>query len=134
MLLTITTRSIASGGGDPDILVVEIAGRILLGRECTHVEDTVGKAIGDGARHVVMDLAGVRQIDSSGIGIITLCFGRMSKAGGRFCVAGAHGVVLDIFRMTHLDSVIPFFASTEEACAALASEKRPVAAGMEEQS
>ena len=122
MLLTITTRV-----AEPDILVVEIAGRILLGRECTHVEDTVVKAIDDGARNIVLDLAGVRQIDSSGLGIITLCFGKMSKAGGRFCVAGAHGVVLDILRMTHLDTVIPFSASADEACAAFATQKAEAA-------
>ena len=122
MLLTIATRVC-----EPDILVVEIAGRIMLGRECTHVEDTVLKAIADGARSMVLDIAGVRQIDSSGIGIIALCFGKMSKAGGRFCVAGANGPVLDVLQMTHLDSVIPFAPSAEAACAALAVEKNAAA-------
>jgi anti-anti-sigma factor len=131
MLLTITTRV-----AEPDILVVEIEGRILLGRECTHVEDTVVKAIDDGARNIVVDLAGVRQIDSSGLGIITLCFGKMSKAGGRFYLAGAHGVVLEILKMTHLDSVIPCSPTAEEACARMATEIRPrgAAAGAETQS
>jgi len=123
MLLTITTRV-----AEPDILVIEIAGRILLGRECTHVEDTVSKAIDEGARNIVMDLAGVRQIDSSGLGIVTLCFGKMSKAGGRFRIAGAQGVVLEILRMTHLDSVIPFSPSAEDACSAMATEIRASAA------
>ena len=117
MLLTITTRV-----AEPDILVVEIEGRILLGRECTHVEDTVVKAIDEGARNIVVDLGGVRQIDSSGLGIITLCFGKMSKAGGRFALAGAHGVVLEILRMTHLDSVIPVSATADEACSKIAAQ------------
>ena len=117
MLLTITTRV-----AEPDIFVVEIEGRILLGRECTHVEDTVVKAIDEGARNIVMDLAGVRQIDSSGLGIIALCFGKMSKAGGRFYLAGAHGAILEILKMTHLDSVIPVSATVEEACRRMAAE------------
>jgi anti-sigma B factor antagonist len=126
MLLTITTRV-----AEPDILVVEIEGRILLGRECTHVEDTVVKAIDQGARNIVVDLAGVRQIDSSGLGIITLCFGKMSKAGGRFYLAGAHGVVLEILKMTHLDSVIPVSATADEACSRIAADiqARAAAAG-----
>lgn len=117
MLLTIKTRT-----AEPDILVVEIEGRILLGRECTHVEDTIVKAIDEGARNIVVDLAGVRQIDSSGLGIITLCFGRMSKAGGRFYLAGAHGVILEILKMTHLDSVIPVAATADEACTRIAAQ------------
>ena len=68
---------------------------------------------------MVLDLTGVRYIDSSGLGIIALCFGKMSRAGGRFCVAGATGIVLDVFRMTHLDSVIPFSPSVDEACAGM---------------
>jgi anti-sigma B factor antagonist len=123
MLLTITTRV-----AEPDILVVEIEGRILLGRECTHVEDSVVKAIDEGARNIVVDLAGVRQIDSSGLGIITLCFGKMSKAGGRFSLAGAHGVVLEILKMTHLDSVIPVSATAEEACSRMATQIKARAA------
>jgi hypothetical protein len=87
MLLTITTRI-----AEPDIPVVEIEGRILLGRECTHVGDTVVKAIDDGARNIVVDLA------------------------------GAHGVVLEILKMTHLDSVIPVSATAEEACSKMAAQ------------
>jgi anti-sigma B factor antagonist len=126
MLLTITTRV-----AEPDILVIEIEGRILLGRECTHLEDTVVKAIDEGARNVVVDLAGVRQIDSSGIGIITLCFGKIAKAGGRFYLSGARGVVLEILKMTHLDSVIPVSATAEEACSRMAAqiEARAAAGG-----
>jgi anti-sigma B factor antagonist len=117
MLVTVTSRA-----AEPNILVFEIQGRILLGREYTHVEDTVVKAIDDGARDVVVDLAGVRQIDSSGLGIITLCFGKMSKAGGRFALAGAHGVVLEILKMTHLDTVIPVSATAAEACSKMATQ------------
>jgi anti-sigma B factor antagonist len=114
MLLTIATRIC-----DTDILVIELTGRITLGRESTHIEDTVVKAIAEGARKIVLDLSGVRYIDSSGLGIIALCFGKMSKAGGRFILTGATGVVLEVLQMTHLDSVIPFSRSVDEACAAM---------------
>lgn len=118
MLLTIATRAC-----EPEILVVELTGRVTLGRESTHIEDTVVKAIAEGARKIVLDLSGVRYIDSSGLGIIALCFGKMSKAGGRFIVAGATGVVLEVLQMTHLDSVIPVSPSATEACAAMQAAK-----------
>lgn len=118
MLLTIATRACESG-----IMVVELTGRVTLGRESTHIEDTVVKAIAEGARKIVLDLSGVRYIDSSGLGIIALCFGKMSKTGGRLFVAGATGVVLEVLQMTHLDSVIPCSPSVDEACAAM--EKEP---------
>ena len=49
MLLTIATRTC-----DPDILVFELAGRISLGRESSHLEDTVLKAIADGHHKIVV--------------------------------------------------------------------------------
>jgi len=111
MLLTIATRTC-----DPDILVFELAGRISLGRESSHLEDTVLKAIADGHHKIVVDISGVHHIDSSGIGIFALCFGKISSVGGKFCVAGAKGIVEKIFHMTHLDSVIPFAATVDDAC------------------
>jgi anti-sigma B factor antagonist len=115
--LTITTRAV-----DPNILVVQMEGRILLGPECTYLVDTVVKAIEGGQRIIVLDLAGVRSIDSSGLGALTLSFGKMSKAGGRLYLAGARGPVLEILKMTHLDNVIPFFATADEACRKMAAE------------
>ena len=109
--------NVATSAREPGILVIELSGRIVLGRESSHLEDLVEKAIADGARNIVMDLAGIHVVDSSGIGIITLCFGRLSNLGGRFCVAGATGEVLDILKMARLDSIMPFAASVDEACA-----------------
>jgi anti-sigma B factor antagonist len=121
--LTITTRVV-----EPNILVVQLEGRILLGQECTYVEDTVSHAIAGGQRIIVMDMAGVRSIDSSGLGTLTQGFGKMSKAGGRYYPAGARGPVLEILKMTHLNNVIPFFATADEACRKMAAESRAAAA------
>jgi anti-anti-sigma factor len=117
MLLELKTRVC-----EPDILVIELSGRITLGRESTHIEDTVVKALAEGVRNIVMDVSNVHVIDSSGVGIIALSFGKLSKQGGRFRVAGATGHVLEILQITHLDSVIPLSPSVEEACATMALE------------
>ncbi len=114
MLLNLATRTC-----EPGILVVELSGRISLGRESAHMEDVVLKAIADGTRKIVLDITGVHHIDSSGIGIMAMCFGKLTNLGGKLCVAGAHGVVQTIFHMTHLDSVIPFAATVDEAVAGM---------------
>ena len=119
MQLTITNRVV-----EPNILIVQLEGRILLGQECTYLEDTVSQAIAAGQRIVIMDMVGVRSIDSSGLGTLTQSFGKMSKAGGRFYLAGARGPVLEILKMTHLNNVIPFFATADEACRKMAAESK----------
>jgi anti-sigma B factor antagonist len=119
MLLSLTTRHC-----EPDITLIEINGRITLGRESGQIETAVLKALDEGAQKLVIDLAQVSYIDSTGIGIVAYCFGKVSQKGAQAAVAGAKGLVLDIFKLTRLDSVIPFFPDAASACDGLASASR----------
>jgi anti-sigma B factor antagonist len=110
----------------PDITVIELRGRVTIGRESGQVEAAVMKAIEGGARKLVVDLDGVSYIDSTGIGIIAACFSRISHAGGEARISGAQGIVLDVFRITRLDSIIRFFPDADAACASLRAAGQPV--------
>jgi anti-sigma B factor antagonist len=114
MVLSITTRQI-----EPGITVIEISGRITLGRESGQIEVLVLKALNDGFSKLVFDLSHVSYIDSTGIGIIAYCFGKISQKGGQAAVAGANGLVLDVFKLTRLDSVIRFYPDATAACEGL---------------
>jgi anti-sigma B factor antagonist len=114
MVLSLTTRTI-----EPDVTVVELTGRITLGRESSQIEAQVVKLLQEGARKLVVDLSKVDYVDSTGIGIIAYCFGKITQAGATCRVAGAKGLVMDLFRITRLDSVIQFFPDAESASASL---------------
>jgi anti-sigma B factor antagonist len=114
MVLSLTTRTI-----EPDVVVVELTGRITLGRESSQIEAQVVKLLQEGKRKLVIDLSKVDYVDSTGIGIIAYCFGKITQAGATCRVAGAKGLVMDLFRITRLDSVIQFFPDAESASASL---------------
>jgi anti-sigma B factor antagonist len=116
MVLSLTTRTC-----EPGITVIEISGRIALGRERDQIEATVVKALNAGVERIVIDLKDVSYVDSSGIGAITYCYGKITQKGAHCAVAGAKGLVLDVFHLTRVDSVVPFFPDVESACAALAN-------------
>jgi anti-sigma B factor antagonist len=116
MVLSLATQKL-----DPDITVIEIAGRINLGRESGQIEVAVLKAVTEGARNIMIDLGQVASIDSTGIGIIAYCFGKASQAGVRLCVAAASGRVLEVFQLTRLDQVIDFYPDIASACAGSAN-------------
>src|SRR5579863_1123362 len=109
--------SLATQKRDPDTTVIEIAGRITLGRESGQIEVAVLKALHEGARKIVIDLGQVSWIDSTGIGIVAYCFGKASQAGAELCVTGAKGRVLEVFRITRIDQVIDFYPDIASACA-----------------
>ncbi len=114
MVLSLTSRKCV-----PDITVIELSGRITLGKESAQIETIVVKLLQEGARNLVIDLSHVSYIDSTGIGIIAYCFGKVSQAGARCRIAGARGLVMDLFRITRLESVIQFFPDAETACESL---------------
>ena len=114
MALTLTTRTVA-----PDITVIQLDGRITLGKDTSQIEAFVLEALNGGSRKLVIDLTHVGYIDSTGIGIIAYCFAKIGKLGAKATVAGAKGLVLEVFKLTHLDTVIEFFPDVDAACARL---------------
>jgi anti-sigma B factor antagonist len=120
VVLSLETRQI-----EPGVTVIEIGGTIALGRESGRIEAAVLKALNEGEQKVVLDLSQVTYIDSTGIGIIAYCFGKIAQKGMRGAVAGARGLVLDVFKLTRLDTVIPFFPDAASAANGLATAAPP---------
>ena len=101
----------------PDIVVLEIKGRITLGGESKQLEWTLEKLVGEGRKKVIFDLTGVTNVDSTGIGIIVMSAGKMKKAGGELRVAGATAHVEDVLKMTNVDQIVVLHATTAAAAA-----------------
>jgi anti-sigma B factor antagonist len=120
MVLTLETRKC-----EPGILVIEIGGRITLGPERGQIQAAVTKALNDGIKKLVFDVSQVAYIDSTGIGIIAYCFGKISQQGAQAAVSGAEGLVKEVFKLTRLDNVIPFFPDIVSACDGLTTATPP---------
>ena len=63
----------------------------------------------------ILDLTDVPYIDSSGLGEIVRHYVRCKRRGIEFFAAGAGPRVLELFKMTKVDSVIPMIVSVEAA-------------------
>ena len=113
-MLTVEKRLI-----DPDLAVLALAGRLTLGRECQQVEWQLEDLLREGKLKVILDLSGLTYIDSAGVGIVAMCFGKLNKSGGTLRVAGATGYVEETLRMTHLHEVIQLFPTVEAAAESL---------------
>lgn len=112
-MLSVQTRKI-----EPDIVVVEVAGRITIGRDCKQLEWTTAELVKEQVRKVIFDLDQVTHVDSTGIGVIMYCAAQLKQGGGQLRVASAKGHVEDVLRMTSVHTVVEM-----DATAALAAEK-----------
>jgi anti-sigma B factor antagonist len=100
-----------------DIVVVELTGRITIGRDCKQLEWAVENLIKEGRKKVIFDLAGVTTVDSTGLGIIVMSAGQIKKAGGELRVAGATAHVEDVLKMTNIDQIVVLHPNTAAAAA-----------------
>ena len=107
---------------EPDITVVEISGRMSLGNALVSLEYSVRKLIEEGARKIVVDLGGLDQSDSAGLGVLVACAGLMEQSGGKMRVSGAHGQVARSFEIVHMDRIVPLDPDVDTACKVLSSD------------
>jgi anti-sigma B factor antagonist len=64
---------------------------------------------------IVVDLSGVKYMDSSGIATMIEGLQWASKEGSRFVLAGMSDTVMDVFVLTNLSKVFEFSADSETA-------------------
>jgi len=62
----------------------------------------------------IQDLIDVPYVDSSGLGMIVRHYVRCQGKGVRFVAAGASPRVLELFKITKVDGVLPLAASVED--------------------
>ena len=103
----------------PGVAVIALAGKVMLGANTSAIEDLITNLLAQGIRKIVVDLAGVTHIDSTGIGVLIASLGKVTQAGGAMAMAGASGVVREGFRVTRLDRVFRFYADRVAALDAI---------------
>lgn len=103
----------------PDIVVMALSGRLTIGRQCQQVEWQVDDLLQKNRTKVVFDLAALEFIDSAGIGVVALSFGKAKNAGGGVAVAGAQGKVAEVFKLTRISNIVPLFPDVPGAAASL---------------
>jgi anti-anti-sigma factor len=112
MLLEIHERRI-----EPDVTVVELAGKLSLGRESQKIETLVEDLGRRGALKTIMDMSRVDYIDSAGIGLIALAAGKLREAGGRLVVVAGEGKVLQLLNLTQVSMLVTVCPTVDEAVA-----------------
>jgi len=98
-----------------DVTLLELRGRLLMGNDSRQVEWAIAELLKQGAKKVVMDLRQLEAIDSTGVGILVMCNAKLQKAGGVMRIVSSDGIVESTLQMTHVDRIVKFFPTVEEA-------------------
>lgn len=103
MSVKLTTRQVG------DVTVVDAEGRITLGDGATTFRDTVRDLANAGNKKLLLNLAEVSYIDSSGIGEMVSGFTTVTNQGGQVKLLNLTKRVKDLLQITKLYTVFEVF-------------------------
>jgi len=107
MNITTTTRQTGA------VTILDIAGRIELGEESAAVRDIVLDLVSKGHKQILLNLAGVDYIDSTGLGALVGSCASVRKQGGELKLVNLTDRAADLMQVTRLYTV--FDISNDEA-------------------
>ena len=100
---------------EPDVVLVQIAGKIVHGPECHQIEWLIASLLSEGEKKIILDVSGVCRFDSAGVGILVMCHGKVKEAAGELRVAGAQGQIKSVLEMTRVEEIVPLYPTIAEA-------------------
>lgn len=106
---TISTRQAG------DVAIFDISGRLTLGPALTQLAGLIKVAIESGGRKILLNLAEVSYIDSSGIGELTGSMKLISGKGGELKLLQASKRVQDLMRLVGVHPLFVFERDETEA-------------------
>jgi anti-sigma B factor antagonist len=102
-------------GGKEGISVLELDGRLTFGPEDIEMNDEIRHAIAARRVRLVIDLGGVDQIDSAGLGTLLYARAELRRAGGGLALANLRPGHLQTLLVAKLETVFDVFESQQDA-------------------
>jgi anti-sigma B factor antagonist len=97
------------------IAVLEMKGRITVGKEATALREKVAELVAANVRNIVFNLAGVDYIDSTGLGALVMCATTLQKAGGGVKLVNLNRRNIELLVMTRLATCFEIFTDEGDA-------------------
>jgi anti-sigma B factor antagonist len=97
------------------ITVVDISGRITLGEGSALLRKTIRELIEDNRTKIILNLADVNYIDSSGIGELVSAFTAVKNRGGEMKLLHLTKKVHDLLQLTKLFTVFDVYSDEHTA-------------------
>jgi anti-sigma B factor antagonist len=98
-----------------DVAVIELTGRLTVDDRPGLLKDAVAAALGRGVRKLLLDLSGVRYIDSTRLGELIAAHITSTRQGARLRLVAVPPRIVELLEMAGLEGVFPRHATVDEA-------------------
>ena len=106
------------------IIVLEPVGRLALseGQSDSLLKDTIGRLMSQGCRQLVLDLAHVSQVDTSGLAMLVVAQVTVVKHGGQIRLLSPTRRLRELLGITRLNTILEVFDNERDALKSFAGE------------
>lgn len=111
MSLKMSTREVK------DIIIIDLSGQLTMGEASAAIRDEVRDEIGHGSKKILLNLAEVTYIDSSGLGELTSAYTSVKNRDGELKLLNLTKRVHDLMQITKLYTVFDVYDDEKKAIA-----------------
>lgn len=104
-----------------EAVIIELKGNVMGGEDTKEFNDLLHKLIDEGKLNVIIDLAEVKFMNSSGLGMMIGGLTTMKKANGNLKLARVTEKIESLLIITKLITIFEFYESVDEAVKSFSS-------------
>jgi len=106
-----------------DAVILDMSGRVSLGDALADLRDSIREALAGDQKNILLNLAEVSYIDSSGLGQLIGSYATVTNRGGQMKLLNLQKRVNDLMQITKLLTVFETYTNEKEALGSFAKKK-----------
>ena len=97
------------------VTILDLDGRLTAGESIASLREQIIGDINRGSTQFVLNMAGVDYVDSSGLGMMVVCFTTLKKAGGVLKLLNLTSRNLELLVLTKLTTIFEVYTDEQDA-------------------
>ena len=97
------------------IEIVDLEGRLTFGEEDLQLRNEIDKPVRTGKNRLVLNLARVTDIDTTGLGTLLFAMAKLRKAGGALALVNLNPSHIELLVLAKLETVFEVFGDEQNA-------------------
>lgn len=110
-----------------NVTILDLAGKIALGDTNRELHEAIRGLTGDGKKNILLNLANVTLIDSSGLGELVASYASVERSGGAMKLANLSDRFIELITITKLYTVFDIFDNEADALASFGTASEAAA-------
>lgn len=97
------------------VLILDLNGRLTVGDECSKFRDRMNQVIAAGGRNIILNMAQVDYVDSTGLGALVMYYTTLQRDGGKVKLLNLTRRSIELLVMTKLTTIFEVFNDEQNA-------------------